>query len=111
MVEIMSEKKFSLFYVTAPDLKVAEEISRVLISEKIAACTNILPKMISFYMWKENLERSEEVVLLIKSFSDNKSKITARIQDLHPYEIPCVLELDIHSANKIYGEWMTSHLI
>lgn len=107
----MNQKKFSLFYVTAPDLKVAEEISKALIADKLAACTNVLPKMTSFYMWKDKLEKSEEVVLIIKSFASNKTKIINRVEDLHPYETPCVLEIPVESANAVYGSWLTTQLI
>lgn len=99
----------NLFYITCPDSEHAQKIARQLLSEKLIACANILPQMQSLYWWKEQIESSTEAVLLIKTqFSENISRdlLFKRIKDLHPYEVPCIMEIQIGDVNDAYLNWI-----
>lgn len=101
---------FRLYYVTTPSLKVARNISNILIKEKLIACSNILPVMESHYVWKGKTEKSKESVLILKSSKRLAKALTARVLELHPYEAPCVLELPIEGVSQAYGLWLHSQL-
>ena len=55
-------------YVTCTDLKQAKVIGKVILEKKLCACVNIIPKMHSLYIWNNQLEESEEIILLIITF-------------------------------------------
>lgn len=102
-----------LFYITCPDSEHAQKIAHQLLSEKLIACANILPQMQSLYWWKEKIEISTEAVLLIKTnFSEHLSResLFERIKALHPYEVPCIMELKIGDVNEPYLTWIHQSL-
>lgn len=94
-------------YVTCPDIEVARLISRDLIENKFAACTNILPGMESHYVWDGNYQQDKEVVLLIKSVENQFDNIQKRVSTLHPYKLPCVLALKVAQGSLDYLKWVT----
>lgn len=42
----------SACFVTAPDETIAKELANKIISNKLAACVNMIPKITSIYMWE-----------------------------------------------------------
>ena len=69
-------------------------IAKTLVDERLAACVNILPAMISIYRWKGSVEQDKEHQILIKTTTDRLVTLEARIRQLHPYELPEVLVMD-----------------
>jgi periplasmic divalent cation tolerance protein len=84
----------------------AEGIAKVLIEEKLAACVSALPKVTSFYTWKETFHKDEETLLLIKTKKDNWNDLEKRILALHTYEVPEIICLDITNAHSPYLTWL-----
>jgi periplasmic divalent cation tolerance protein len=89
---------------------VAREISKILIKEKLIACSNILPTMESHYVWKGKTEKAAESVLILKSDKKLAKALTKRVLELHPYDTPCVIELPVESVSEAYGLWLHSQL-
>lgn len=102
----MSE--FSLFYITCPNTETAEKIGLKLLEEKLIACTNIIPGMRSQYWWQGKIETASEVVLILKGKSSHKKDIEALLKELHPYDNPCFLQLEIKNGSAEYLEWLGS---
>jgi periplasmic divalent cation tolerance protein len=94
----------SVIYVTFPDEATAKLIGKKLLDLKIIACINILPVQ-SMYLWKGISEDGNEIVGLIKTSTKLLSKCIETITQLHPYEIPCILNYPV-SANKAYYDWV-----
>ena len=78
----------------------AKFIGRTLVKERLVACANIFP-ITSIYNW-EGMQENEEVVLLVKTTTENVKKIEQRVKELHSYEIPCMISLVIDG----YGEYL-----
>lgn len=95
-----------VFYSTFPNLKSAESILKILIQEKIISCANIIGAGKSIFMWKDNLTNSKEVFAILKTTQNRKKVFLSRIRDLHPYSIPCLIELKIAQANQDYLSWI-----
>jgi len=91
---------------TVPDAEVGARLARTLIEEKLAACVNLVPGVRSFYRWQGQLEDASEVMLLVKTRADRCAALAARIQALHPYELPEVLELSASGGSAAYLEWV-----
>lgn len=95
-----------IVYVTCPDIETARLISRDLIENKFAACTNILCGMESHYVWDGNYQQDNEVVLLIKTIEDQFENIEKRVSALHPYKLPCVMALRVAQGSLNYLDWI-----
>lgn len=97
---------FRFFYVTTPNKSTAKKIAKTLIQEKLIACANILPGMNSIYRWQGKIEQAHECILILKSHKKMTTKITQRVKQLHPYQVPCVLSFSVASGNADYLQWL-----
>ena len=93
-------------YVTAPDRVVARRIARALVAERLAACVNVLGAVESTYRWKGAVEQGREVALIAKTQQRRLAALTARVAELHPYEVPCVVALPIRGGNRAFLSWV-----
>lgn len=91
---------------TCPDTASADRIAGVLIEARLAACVNLLPGMQSVYRWQGGVERATEVLLLIKSSDTRRDAVVARIAELHPYDVPEIIVLDIAAGLPAYLQWI-----
>ncbi|MBO9517858.1 MAG: divalent-cation tolerance protein CutA [Porphyrobacter sp.] len=84
----------------------AEAIARQLIDERLIACANILPPMRSIYLWEGQTDESAEVGVLFKTDAALLDQATARLAEIHPYEVPAVLGWRTDTAAKPTAEWL-----
>lgn len=81
-------------------------IARTLVDEHLAACVNVLPAMISIYRWKGSVEQDKEHQIVIKTTADRVPALEARLRQLHPYELPEFLVLDLAGGGAAYLAWL-----
>ena len=93
-------------YTTYPSIVEAEEAGRALVEQRLAACVNILPGMISHYRWEGTIERGEEVVMLIKTRASLAEAVRAAVKERHSYTTPAILVLPIESIDQSYLAWV-----
>ncbi len=99
----MSEHRIT--YITAP-AEVAERIANTLVEESLAACVNVVDKIVSFYRWEGQVERATEALLLVKGTAEQTEPMISRVREIHPYEVPEILVTDIVAGNKDYLDWL-----
>lgn len=104
------KNEFSLYYTTWPDEAGARRAAQILLEEKLVACANLFPVMESQYWWEGKIESSKECVLILKSRADLQSSLQKRVEALHPYQVPCFLELVVNSGNNNYLNWLNESL-
>ena len=102
----MSEARIVLM--TAPDAKVAATIARALVDERLAACVNVVSGVRSIYRWQGELQDDAEVLLLAKTRADRCAALAARVEALHPYELPEVVVLPVEGGSENYLDWVLS---
>jgi periplasmic divalent cation tolerance protein len=98
--------KAAFCYVTCPDRGQALAIARRLIDERLIACANILPGMVSLYRWEGEVHEAEEVVLVLKTGTPLIERVTERVRALHSYTCPCVAVLPVTGGNPDYLAWI-----
>ena len=91
---------------TCPDAATAARIAEALVGERLAACVNVLPGVGSVYRWQGRVERAEEVLLVIKTVRARLDALTARVVQLHPYELPEVVAVDLTGGLPDYLAWI-----
>ena len=71
-----AQEEFSMAFVTAPDSEKAKEIAGGLVSNKLAACVNIVPGITSVYEWEGKIENDSEVLMMIKTRTSRIAELT-----------------------------------
>ena len=84
----------------------AARLAATLVEERLAACVNVLPPMVSVYRWQGSIERSPEHQIVIKTTTDRLDALEARLRQLHPYEVPELLVLDVARGGAAYLAWV-----
>lgn len=102
----MSATDARVVFVTTPDGVVAESIGRTVVDENLAACAKILPGIRSMYRWEGEIVDTAEVLLLLKTTAARVEALRARVVELHPYDVPEFLAVDVSSAHAPYLDWM-----
>lgn len=97
-----------LLYSTVPDREAGERLGRQLVEEGWAACVNVLPGMRSVYRWHGAVEAADEAVLIVKTTRAAAAAAAARLRALHPYELPCILELSVTGGDPAYLAWLAA---
>jgi periplasmic divalent cation tolerance protein len=85
----------------------AGSIARALVDERLVACVNAYPVQ-STYLWKGELEVQAETTLMMKVGADRVEALRKRLRELHPYELPefVVLDVDIERSLGEYVDWV-----
>ncbi|KAG7491462.1 hypothetical protein MATL_G00003930 [Megalops atlanticus] len=96
----------SAAFVTCPNEQVAKDLARGMVEKKLAACVNIVPKIMSIYEWQGKIEEDNEVLLMIKTRSSKVSALAEYVRSNHPYEVAEVISLPIDQGNPPYLKWL-----
>ncbi len=95
-------------YTNCPSLEVAQEISAYCLENRYIACSNILQHVISSFRWNGEIENETEFRLIMKTRSELFDRVESAVKNLHPYETPCIIGIEIHYINDDYKKWIYS---
>ena len=84
----------------------AEVISREMVEKRLAACAQVVGPIMSTYWWKEEIERTEEWLCIMKSRRDLYHELENAVKSIHPYEVPEIVALPIVSGSQSYLKWL-----
>ena len=91
---------------TAPRAEDAEFMARELVERRLAACVNVLPPMTSIYRWRGDVERTEEVLMVVKTTEDRFEAVRDALVKGHSYDVPEVLALEVRAGHAPYLAWL-----
>lgn len=100
----------TITFVTCRNVREGRRIAEALVRERLAACVNLVPGIVSVYTWEGKLERSRECMLLIKSRGDLARPLERRVRELHSYRVPEIISVRITSGSREYLRWVRSSL-
>jgi periplasmic divalent cation tolerance protein len=105
----MTAENVVLALSTFPDRKAAHRICNQLVTEKFAACANILPSVESIYRWKDKIESGNETLVFFKLSENRQSAFQEKLRLLHPYEVPEIIFVPIASGLPEYLRWVAEN--
>lgn len=88
----------------------AKKIAKILIQDKLAACVQ-LKYIESLYNWDGKLCCERETLLSIKTKKELFSKVKSKILELHSYDTPEIIELDISNISEDYLKFIKENTI
>lgn len=97
----------TVVFSTFPSPDKAAEIARTLVDERLAACVNIVPSVRSIYRWQGQVCDETETLAIIKTSTERLAPLTARLTELHPYELPEVVAIAVTGGHEPYLSWVT----
>jgi len=100
------EGEFCIVYVTTANDTEAKSLAGVVITERLAACANILGEIQSLYWWNGEIQQEPECALLLKTRKDLFAQLEQRICELHSYECPCIIALPISNGAVPFLNWI-----
>ena len=84
----------------------AKRIAQALVERHLAACVNLIPKITSIYRWQGSVETASEFLLVMKTSAERIPSLEAALRELHGYEVPEFLVLNVESGSKPYLDWL-----
>jgi len=99
--------------VTCNQVKEAEAIAEAIVTERLAACVNIIgaqSPVQSFYIWEGKLQKDSEILLIIKTATVQLSALETRIRALHSYTTPEFIALPIQGGSADYLSWLAHNV-
>lgn len=91
-------------YITAPR-DIGPELARTLVEDRLAACVNQVP-CDSVYRWDGDVHDDEELILLAKTTDERYEELRERVEERHPYDVPCIERFDETAMLDSFGEWV-----
>jgi len=95
---------------TFPDADKAAQVARVLVDERLAACVNLVASVRSIYRWRGAVAEDAEALAIIKTTADRYPALSARIVELHPYEVPEIIALPLAEGHPAYLAWLAQQV-
>ncbi len=96
---------YCIVLTTAPNREEAEQLATALLQDKLAACIQLIP-IESFYTWEGKTAHEPEIQLMIKAKQADYSAIESKIQHLHSYDVPEIIQLPIQTGSQSYLNWI-----
>ena len=91
---------------TAGSQEQAVSIGRGLVERRLAACVNLVERCCSIYRWKGEIVAEGEVLLLIKTEQSQLDELERALRELHSYDVPELLVLDVAGGSADYLQWL-----
>lgn len=91
---------------SCPDRETAATIASALVEARLAACASVQEDVESVYRWQGRVERARETLLVAKTTRDRLPALVARIQALHPYELPEIIAFEAAGGSAAYLAWV-----
>lgn len=97
--------EYASVYITCTSETEAKKIAQILVWERLAACVSFFP-VDSVFWWKDNVEETKEIALIVKTRSELVDSIIDRVKQLHTDEIPCIYSNPIDKGNPDFLNWI-----
>jgi periplasmic divalent cation tolerance protein len=91
---------------TVADAGSGEALVRTLVEERLIACGNLIPGVLSIYRWEGKVAGDEEILVVMKTTAERIEDLFDRVLQLHPYDVPELVELGAGRVAAAYRDWV-----
>jgi hypothetical protein len=102
----MTGTGYQIVFMTAANPEQADRMAAALIEERLAACVNIVGACRSIYRWKGEVTRDNEVLMIAKTRRSDFDAIVRKVSELHSYEVPEIVAVDLESLSEGYEQFL-----
>jgi len=102
----MAKPAYLVVFITASSHEEARKIADALVSQRKAACVNIVPRVNSLFRWRGKIEDVEESLLVVKTRAKLFPDVVSTVKGIHSYEVPEIIALPIVEGNPDYLKWI-----
>lgn len=92
-------------YISIPSDE-ADQMARELVTNRLAACVNVIPSIASYFWWENEVQTDDEALLVVKTTEDRFDELLAYVRENHPYELPEVIAMPLANAFGDYVDWV-----
>lgn len=72
---------------------------------KLAACVSKI-NMDSKFWWEGKIDEEKECLIIFKTRKELVKKLFEKIKEIHPYEVPEIIEIKVEKVYNKYFEWL-----
>ena len=101
-----SEADKVVIFITAGTEEEADNIARVLVEQRKAACVNIIPRVRSLFWWQGEPDSAQEILLIAKTRAALLPQLIEAVKEAHSYDVPEIVALPIIGGNEDYLRWI-----
>jgi periplasmic divalent cation tolerance protein len=105
------DEEFCEVVVTAADAEQLARLTRTLVEERLAACGHQIAAIRSVYRWQGMVHDEPEARVALHTRRSLVDAVTARVVELHPYDVPCVIALPLVGGNPDYLAWIAAETV
>ena len=102
----MEKQDKMVVLITTATEEEARSIAELLLTQRMAACVNIVPRVNSLFWWQDKLDSAQESLLIVKTEASLLDEIISMVKEIHSYDIPEIIALPIVGGNQDYLEWI-----
>ena len=102
----MENSRACIVFITCSSTSEAENLARVLVEERLAACCSIISNVASMYRWEGRIQHDEESLILCKTVSERIPALEERVHSLHSYDVPEILAVPVSHGSESYLAWL-----
>ena len=102
----MIGRDYLVVFITATTAEEAGRIADILVSERKAACVNIISGLHSRFWWQGEIDSADEALLIVKTKAGLLDELIGLVKQNHSYEVPEVIALPIVGGNQDYLKWI-----
>ena len=95
-----------MVFITTSNRREAGRIAEAAVSKKLAACANLLPSVTSIFRWKGQVQKSREVLLIMKTSARRYPALAKVVRAMHSYEVPEIIAVEVKEGLRPYLEWV-----
>ena len=98
---------YIVVFITAGSIEEAEKIGNGLVTEKLAACANIIHPLKSIFFWEGKLCHENEVLMIVKSIGRLFNQLKDYVKKNHSYKVPEIIAIPIIEGSPDYLLWLS----
>ena len=89
-----------------PDAASAAAVANILLDERLVACANILPAMLSLFEWNGTRGEASEAGVIFKTDVALLERAVTRLGEEHPYDEPAIMAWHCDASSPGTAAWL-----